>query len=101
MDTTTLEALEHLNQLRLTAEERERAEAFFAARAADWAAADGIDTDALERQVYPQPVMDAFVTPRINVLRDDEPAQPFDREDLLAQAPESMDGYWQVPRVLQ
>jgi len=35
------------------------------------------------------------------VLREDVPAQPFDREDLLAQAPESMDGYWQVPRVLQ
>lgn len=101
MDTTTLEALERLNQLRLTPEERARAQAFFAARAADWAAADGIDTDAVERQVYAQPVMDAFVTPGVNVLREDRRAQPFARADLQAQAPESMDGYWQVPRVLQ
>ena len=43
--------------------------------------------------------MDEVLT-KINVLREDVPAQPFDRDDLLAQAPESMDGYWQVPRVL-
>lgn len=40
------------------------------------------------------------VRPLVNVLREDVASQPFAREDLLAQAPESMDGYWQVPRVL-
>lgn len=101
MDDATLEALERLNQLRLTPEERARMQAFFAAREADAAQLAAIDTDAVERQVFSQPIMDAFVTPRINVLRDDEPDQIYPREDLLAQAPESMDGYWQVPRVLQ
>ncbi|MBR2790799.1 MAG: Asp-tRNA(Asn)/Glu-tRNA(Gln) amidotransferase subunit GatC [Eggerthellaceae bacterium] len=101
MDDATLQALEHLNQLALTPKERTRAKAFFAAREADAAQLAAIDTDAVERQVFSQPVMDAYVNPGINVLRDDEPAQPFIREELLEQAPESMDGYWQVPRVLQ
>ena len=36
-----------------------------------------------------------------NVMREDVPSQPFAREDLLEQAPESMDGYWQVPQIMQ
>ena len=101
MDDAALEALEKLNQLTLTAEERTRMQAFFAAREADAARMAAIDTDAVERQVYSQPIMDAYVNPRINVLRDDVADQIYPREELQAQAPESMDGYWQVPRVLQ
>ena len=93
MDRDTLVDLEHLNQLALTPEEQDQMLAFFAAREADWEALAQIDTDNVERMVH--------VRPMINVLRDDVPSQPFSREDLLAQAPESMDGYWQVPRVLQ
>ena len=93
MDRETLLDLEHLNQLSLTPEEQDEMLAFFAAREADWDALADIDTDDVERMVH--------VRPMVNVLREDVPAQPFDREDLLAQAPESMDGYWQVPRVLQ
>ena len=93
MDREKLVGLEKLNQLALTLEEQDEMLAFFAAREADWEALAQIDTENVERMVH--------VRPMINVLREDVPAQPFDRDDLLAQAPESMDGYWQVPRVLQ
>ena len=93
MDRDTLVALEHLNQLALTPEEQDAMLAFFAAREADWESMAHIDTEDVERMVH--------VRPMVNVLREDVAAQPFSREDLLAQAPESMDGCWQVPRVLQ
>ena len=93
MNRESLGALEHLNQLALTPEEEDEVLAFFAAREADWEALGAVDTHAVERMVH--------VRPMVNVMRDDVASQPFSRDDLLAQAPESMDGYWQVPRVLQ
>ena len=93
MDRDTLLGLEHLNQLALTPEEQEQMLAFFKAREADWESLARIDTADVERMVH--------VRPMVNVMREDVPSQPFSRDDLLAQAPESMDGYWQVPRVLQ
>ncbi len=92
MDRDTLQKLEQLNQLSLTVQEQDDVLAFFAAREADWEALVEIDTEQVERMVHVQPL--------VNVLRDDVASQPFSREDLLAQAPESMDGYWQVPQVL-
>ena len=93
VDRDKLLDLEHLNQLALTPEEQDEMLVFFAAREADWEALAQVDTADVERMVH--------VRPLINVLREDVAAQPFSREDLLAQAPESMDGYWQVPRVLE
>ena len=93
MDRNALLGLEHLNQLALTPEEQDEMLAFFAAREADWESLAHVDTANVERMVH--------VRPMVNVLREDVAAQPFSREDLLEQAPESMDGYWQVPRVLQ
>ena len=93
MDRDTLLDLEHLNQLSLTPQEQDEMLAFFAAREADWETLAQIDTGNVERMVH--------VRPMVNVLREDVASQPFSREDLLAQAPESMDGYWQVPQILQ
>ena len=93
VDRDKLAGLEHLNQLALTPEEQEKMLAFFEAREADWEALAKIDTADVERMVH--------VRPMVNVMREDAASQPFSREDLLAQAPESMDGYWQVPRVLE
>ena len=93
MDRDKLLDLEHLNQLALTPKEQDDMLAFFAAREADWESLAQIDTADVERMVH--------VRPMVNVMREDVAAQPFSRDDLLAQAPESMDGYWQVPRVLQ
>ena len=92
MDRDTLLKLEQLNQLSLTSQEQDDILAFFAAREKDWETLTEIDTEQVERMVH--------VRTLVNVLRDDVAAQPFSREDLLAQAPESMDGYWQVPQVL-
>ena len=36
-----------------------------------------------------------------NVLREDVSAKLFSREELLANAPESHDGYFQVPKTLE
>ena len=93
MDRETRLDLEHLNQLSLTPQEQDEMLAFFAAREADWEALAKIDTENVERMVH--------VRPMVNVMREDVASQPFSREDLLAQAPESMDGYWQVPQILQ
>ena len=93
MDRDALLGLEHLNQLALTPEEQDEMLAFFAAREADWEALAQVDPENVERMVH--------VRPMVNVMREDVPSQPFAREDLLEQAPESMDGYWQVPRVLE
>ena len=93
MDREKLVGLEKLNQLALTLEEQDGMLAFFAARETDWETLAQVDTADVERMVH--------VRPMVNVLREDVPSQPFSRDDLLAQAPESMDGYWQVPRVLQ
>ena len=93
MDRDALLGLEHLNQLALTPEEQDEMLAFFAAREADWEALAQVDTENVGRMVH--------VRPMVNVMREDVPSQPFAREDLLEQAPESMDGYWQVPRVLE
>ena len=52
-----------------------------------------IDTENVERMVHVMPVM--------TVVREDVVSQNFSREDLQAGAPETMDGYWQVPRVVE
>ena len=93
MDRDTLLDLEHLNQLSLTPQEQDEMLAFFAARETDRESLAPVDTANVERMVHVRPI--------VNVPREAVPAQPFSREDLLAQAPESMDGYWQVPQILQ
>jgi aspartyl-tRNA(Asn)/glutamyl-tRNA(Gln) amidotransferase subunit C len=35
-----------------------------------------------------------------NSVRDDEVAPSLDREEVLAQAPDAVDGYFRVPRIL-
>jgi len=54
---------------------------------------DAIDTEDVERMVH--------VMPLVNVLREDVASKDFSRDDLQADAPETMDGYWQVPRVAE
>ena len=36
----------------------------------------------------------------LNVLRDDVPVPPVDREEVLAMAPDAVDGRFRVPRIL-
>ncbi len=93
MERETLRRLEMLNQLSLTEEQKDDVIAFFDAREADFAALDAIDTADVERMVHVMPVM--------TVVREDKVIKKFEREALQQNAPETDEGYWCVPRVLE
>ena len=93
MDRETLRKLEMLNQLSLTDAQKESVIAFFAAREQDLARLEKIDTASTERMVHVMPIM--------TVVREDKVSQPFTREELQAAAPETDEGYWCVPKVVE
>ena len=93
MDRETLRRLEMLNQLKLTEEQKDDVIAFFAKREDDLRSLDVIDTSNTERMVHVMPIM--------TVVREDVVSQPFSREDLQAGAPETDEGYWCVPKVVE
>jgi aspartyl-tRNA(Asn)/glutamyl-tRNA(Gln) amidotransferase subunit C len=93
MDRETLRRLEMLNQLSLSEAQKDDVIAFFAKREKDLEALDAIDTSSTERMVHVMPIM--------TVVREDVVSQPFSREDLQAAAPETDEGYWCVPKVVE
>ena len=93
MEMNTLLLLEKVNQLALTDEERATVLAFFEGARADADALNAIDTADVERMVH--------VLPISTVVREDVAKKLFSRDDLQKGAPETMDGYWQVPRVVE
>ena len=93
MDRETLRRLEMLNQLSLTEAQKDDVISFFEKRENDLMALEKIDTAKVERMVHVMPIM--------TVVREDVVAQPFSREDLQAGAPETDEGYWCVPRVVE
>ena len=93
MTREILRRLELLNQLRLTEEEKASVLSFFEDRSADLSALDAIDTAEVERMVHVMPIM--------TVVREDVVSQPFSREELQRSAPETDEGYWCVPRVVE
>ena len=93
MEKETLLALEKVNQLRLDDKEKEAVLAFFEKREADMAALNAINTDEVERMVHVMPIL--------TVVREDVAKKLFTRDALQQGAPETMDGYWQVPRVVE
>lgn len=93
MDREILRRLELLNQLKLTEEQKEAFLAFYAHREKDLAALDTVDIETVERMVHVMPIM--------TVIREDVASQPFTREELQAGAPETDEGYWCVPRVVE
>jgi aspartyl-tRNA(Asn)/glutamyl-tRNA(Gln) amidotransferase subunit C len=93
MDKDTFRILELLNQLRLTEEQKSEAFDFFSAREKDLLVLDKIDTENVERMVHVMPIL--------TVVREDIASQPFSREDLQKSAPETDEGYWCVPRVVE
>ncbi len=93
MERDVLRRLCLLNQLSLTDTQKDDVINFFADRDADTATLDAIDTENVERMVHVMPVL--------TVVREDAASQPFSREDLQAGAPETDEGYWCVPRVLE
>ena len=92
MDIRTLERLQKLNQLNLTEEETAKLMDFFALAEKDAEILSTVNTENVERMVY--------VMPMTNIIREDIAKKLFTRDQLQEQAPESMDGYWQVPRLV-
>lgn len=93
MERETLRLLCKVNQLDLTEEQKTAFLSFMDEREADIKALDAIDTEDVERMVHVMPIM--------TVVREDKVIKNFTREQLQAGAPETMDGYWQVPRVVE
>ena len=93
MEKDTLLLLEKVNQLSLTEEERNTVLGFFASAESDMNALNAIDTENVERMVH--------VLPINTVVREDVAKKLFNRDDLQKGAPETMDGFWQVPRVVE
>lgn len=93
MEKRTLELLCKVNQLDLTEEQKTAFLSFMDERDADIKTLEAIDTDSTEIMVHVMPIM--------TVVREDKVVKSFTREQLQAGAPETMDGYWQVPRVVE
>ena len=93
MEKATLKRLEKLNQLALTEKEENDFLSFFGERVEELSVLDKIDTADVERMVH--------VSPILTVVREDKAQKLFERDDLQKGAPETMDGYWQVPRLVE
>ena len=93
MERDVLRRLCLLNQLSLTDTQKDEVISFFADRDADTATLAALDTETVERMVHVMPIL--------TVVREDVVNQPFTREELQAGAPETDEGYWCVPRVLE
>ena len=93
MDKEVLGRLEKENQLQLTDAQKETVLAFLNDQHSQLEKLSAIDTEQVERMVHVMPIN--------TVVREDVAVQKFSREDLQKGAPETMDGYWQVPRVVE
>ena len=92
MNKDTLNRLQKLNQLQLTEAEEQSVLGFFEKRDAELTQLEKIDTADVERMVH--------VMPLTTVVREDVEIKKFERDDLQKGAPETTDGYWQVPRTV-
>ena len=93
MNEDILRRLQKLNQLKLDEQETRDVLAFFEAQSAEMEKLCAIDTENVERMVHVMPIL--------TVVREDVVIKKFSREELQAGAPETMDGYWQVPRLVE
>lgn len=93
MDKEILRRLELLNQLSLTELEKEDVLSFFNSREKDLEKLESVDTANVERMVHVMPIM--------TVVREDVAKQIVSRDDLQKGAPETDEGYWCVPKVVE
>ena len=93
MNKETLKNLEILNQIKLDDVQREDVLSFFAKREEDEAFLNAVNTNGVEPMVQANPAMIE--------LREDEIEQPFSRQELQSQAPQTDAGYFCVPRVIE
>ncbi len=81
-----------LARLGLTSEEIERTTAQLGAMLDHFADIDGLQLGAVEPMTQPYPL--------VNVLREDEERPCLDRDEVLAAAPEAVDGRFRVPPII-
>ena len=96
MEKITPEVIAHtamLSRITLTNEASAAIEKHFAARLGQMAALEGFDASAVPAT--------AHILPAVNVLREDVAGEPFDREKLLACAPDRDENSYIVPRVVE
>ena len=93
MEKERLLMLEKVNQISLTEDEKNNVIDFFAQRDDDFSALNAVDTENVERMVHVMPIL--------TVVREDKEKKLFTRDELQKGAPETMDGYWQVPRLVE
>ncbi len=93
MDREILRRLEKLNQLQLTEQEKEAFLAFYAKQESEMDVINAINTDEVERMVHVMPIL--------TVVREDKVIKKYTREELQKGAPETTEGYWQVPRLVE
>ena len=93
MDRETLRKLEMLNQLSLTEAQKDGVINFINDRENDAKELDAINTENVERMVHVMPIL--------TVVREDVVKQNFSREELQQDAPETDEGYWCVPKVVE
>ena len=93
MDKEVLRRLEKLNQLQLTDAQKDDVLAFLDRQYSEMDQLNAIDTENVERMVHVMPIF--------TVVRDDVAIKTFTRDQLQQDAPENMDGYWQVPRLVE
>ncbi|MBE5948499.1 MAG: Asp-tRNA(Asn)/Glu-tRNA(Gln) amidotransferase subunit GatC [Lachnospiraceae bacterium] len=93
MDAKTLSAYENMAKLSLTEDVRQWVIDSFNTLEESFKKLDGIDTEGVEPLFT---VLDLK-----NVLREDASAKFIERDELLSNAPEEYDGYFQVPKTLE
>jgi aspartyl-tRNA(Asn)/glutamyl-tRNA(Gln) amidotransferase subunit C len=81
-----------LARLQLTAGEVERMTVQLGAMLDHFADIDGLDLAAVEPMTQPYPL--------VNVLRDDAVVPGLDRDEVLAAAPDAVDGRFRVPPII-
>ena len=81
-----------LARLGLTSEEIERTTAQLGAMLDHFADIDGLQLDDVVPMTQPYPL--------VNVLREDEERPCLDRDEVLAAAPEAVDGRFKVPPII-
>ncbi|HLU42324.1 MAG TPA: Asp-tRNA(Asn)/Glu-tRNA(Gln) amidotransferase subunit GatC [Microthrixaceae bacterium] len=92
LTTAEVAKVAELARLRLTPEELERFTDQLAAVLDHAADIEALDLDGVEPLAHPVQLT--------NVMRDDEPGEVLDREEVLAQAPATEEGQFRVPPVL-
>ena len=92
----TIQDVEHvakLARLELTEEEKQKYTHQLGELLEYFEQLNEVDTTAVE------PMSQAI--PLVNVMREDIPHEPFDREKIIANAPLEENGYFRVPKILE